>query len=372
MEAKIDSILLNSKLGIEIVNKLLKTQEKPEHERINYSIEKSGLDLPVITWFRKEVDELALRELRSNMTAQIQDGCHLLNKTVKETENHNCKTSSVPWNGSETSHEEKSWQRKLSVPLKDNLEPHVLICFNAPEFVHHVRNDGLKSVFERLDRHLPGCRPFIMVNRLDSYLRKCENEDFRNSMQQGSSFQSTAAEDKPFTRTSIDMFIHNMSLVCPRVGFRDVTSEEEGASHALAITKAVAKRHIAKSNIENNLSRQYNGSNKQSNSFEKLLIQHPIEDDACRTFMSALGTLPSIGPQVAHALAIHFVSLGDLMDYCMDPTHETTEKLKHIGNLQRFGSNKRTRIGPAAAQAILNMFCTEDENLVLFETPEDP
>lgn len=380
---RIDPVAMKSALGLKIAECFFETHSKPEHERINYEVTANGVkELATIVWVRRVRDEAAAPQ-QDCSSAHSSDPQAQVSRLHEQPTHERHKQPQALGAPTEPIPSEES-----SGPWTEIFEPDVLICFEASDFVAYVLRDQLRSVFRSLYLKYPTSRPHILVHRLDAYLRQRENEDFQAAMKEqlggntkgkGRTKRKTREDQRSshvvdiddmserFCRSQVDEFLAFMSVAYPQVGFRDVATVEEGASHALAVTRAVARRYIAESELANVFSRQCSGGNKVNQTTAKLLAAQPLVDSASETFMNALGCVPSIGPQIAHALAIRFGSLGNLIEYCLDPIVSGVEKQKELENIPRSGSGRGTRIGPVAAKAVLEILCGEDERMIVYE-----
>ena len=95
---------------------------------------------------------------------------------------------------------------------------------------------------------------------------------------------------------------------------------------------------------------------------ESLLARHPVpplREEAMR----ALCVLPSIAPQIAHAVLAEFGDVGALMDALVEaegnPVASRALRLR-IESLWRTGASRPTRVGPKAAASLATwLLCTD-------------
>jgi hypothetical protein len=315
MTAILDPELMGSPVGLKIAEAFQHTQaQQAEHERIQYKVASTclGGGYRAMKWLRK----------------------------VPTTNIHN--------DGSEQHMGSQSQQQQT---LVDQEEPHILICFEAEEFIAAVQRDSLTSLFTALQRQCPGHRPHVVVHRLDFWLTKKEREDFTRTMGAGGNSLQHA-----FNRRDIDNFISKMSVEAPQVGFRDVASAEEGASHVCSLTRAIARRLLDKNDASKYLSSTGQGNNKKSSqNTASLLASYPVEDPGVRAFLHALCAMPSIGPQIGHALAVKYGSLGNLMEMVFDPRKSYQGKIRELEVIPRTGSGRVTKVGPKAAKQLMDI-----------------
>jgi hypothetical protein len=185
-------------------------------------------------------------------------------------------------------------------------------------------------------------------------LTKKEREDFSRSMGAvgGANQQGGAA----FNRRVIDDFISKLAVEAPQVGFRDVASAEEGAGHVCSLTRSIARRLLEKNDASKYLMSSGSGSNKKSSqAASSLLASYPVEDPGVRAFLHALCAMPSVGPQIAHAVAVKYGSLGNLMEMLFDPGRSYSDKIRELEYLPRTGSGRVTKVGPKAAKQLMEI-----------------
>ena len=326
----VDPETMSCQLGPKILLAFQETQaQQAEHEHIQFRVASTGLTgLHAIKWVRKVPSQRAF---------QSQD---------------------IPAFGAESQE-----FANFEAELVDEDEPHVLLCFEAEEFAAAIQRDRLASIFATLQRHCPGHRPHLLVHRLDHYLSKKEQQDFKRTMgQAGSATQS-------FNRRIIDDFISKLAIEAPRVSFRDVATPEEGAGHVCSLTRAIAKTVIEKSDASKYLAGQARNKKLTAN-LASLLVAHPINSPGVKAFLSALCALPSVGPQAAHAIATKYGSLGNLMEMLYDPMRSTTEKIREVEFLMKPGNGaggRVTKVGSKAAKQLMELLMGEDPDSLVHE-----
>jgi len=340
MTAILDPELMGSPVGLKIAEAFQQTQaQQAEHERIQYKVASTclGGGYRAIKWLRKVP------------TATVVQGSHSQHDPY-DTIND----GSEPQMGSQFQHQ----------TLVDQEEPHILICFEAEEFVAAVQRDSLTSLFTTLQHHCPGHRPHVLVHRLDFFLTKKEREDFSRTMGNGGNSLQQA-----FNRRDIDDFISKMSVEAPQVGFRDVASAEEGAGHVCSLTRAIARRLLDKNDASKYLLSTGQGNNKKSSqNTASLLASYPVEDPGVRAFLHALCAMPSVGPQIGHAVAVKYGSLGNLMAMMFDPGKSYQDKIRELEFLPRTGSGRVTKVGPKAAKQLMEILTGDNPDAAVHET----
>jgi NAD-dependent DNA ligase len=145
----------------------------------------------------------------------------------------------------------------------------------------------------------------------------------------------------------------------PEVELFDVNSVDEAANHVVAMTKAISMRLIE----EGAAAKYLAGKSKRrsaSVALNELLAVEPLQRPELLCPIQALCALPSVGPRSAHALAHNFSSLKGLIEMLEDKSTSLGEKKVMLGNI--FSTNGR-RVGPKAAQQIVDVFLSEDPYL---------
>jgi hypothetical protein len=238
----------------------------------------------------------------------------------------------------------------------------VLLCFEAPDFVARVLADGMRSVFAQLERACPGARVHLVVHRLAQHLTQRERSEFRSAMAAG-------AQGAGFQRRRVDDFVTRLAVECPSAAFREARSAEEAAAHVCAITVAIARRFAQKSEASKYLS-AHGGAKKGGATMAALLASHPVADPGARAMMGALCALPSVGPQVAHAVGARYRSLGALMEALFDPGRGEADKVRELEGMLRVGAARATRLGPKAARQLYELLTSEDPGLKVHADPD--
>jgi len=303
----IDPELISTPLGLRIVESFQQTQQRPEHEHIQYKICSLGINppLPAAMWKRKGLES------------------------------------------------------------SDTEELHVLVCFEPQAFVDHVIKDQLKTVRTSLARRCPGYRVHIVVNGLERYLTKMERADFAVAI----SGKGQSSSDRAFQRQIIDEFVGNL-LIHPEPGaFYDIKSPQQGAAYVSSLTKAIAKKLVRPDDSRVILEAK-TGKTVKSKSLTALLSMHPLEDSnvALKTCVHALCEIPAVGPQIAHALATEYRNLGTLMKMVIDPTRSMESKVRELEQLLRTGNGTSAiRVGPKAAAQVVQVLRSLDPEAPVLE-----
>jgi hypothetical protein len=371
MTVVLDPELMGSPVGLKVAEAFQQTQaQQAEHERISYKVASTGLGggggvgggLRAIKWLRKVPSTTTI-----NNGSQLPESQNY-EDVLPGSSNYNIHS------GSEQQQQQQ--QQQFSQPpqtLLDEEEPHILICFEAEEFISAVQRDSLTSLFTRLQHYCPGHRPHFLVHRLDFHLTKKEREDFSRTMGGGGrggggGHGLNNSLQQAFNRRDIDDFLSKLSIEAPQVGFRDVTSAEEGAGHVCSLTRAIARRLLEKNDASKYLLSSGTGTNKKSSqNTASLLASYPVEDINVRACLAALCAMPSVGPQIAHAVAVKYGSLGNLMEMLFDPRKSYADKLKEIEFLPRTGAGRVTKVGPKAAKQIFEILTGENPDALVHE-----
>eukprot|EP00889_Picochlorum_renovo_P004458 jgi/Picre1/31488/NNA_006840.t1 len=295
--------LMSQPLGLAIGQAFQKTAEKAEHERISYkvaSIEQYG-NHPMLAWNRIEPDSD--------------------NGGMLESE-----------------------------------EPFAMICLEGKDMIEKIGNGWMDAMLNGVPQ---GHRVHILVHRLEQSMRQREAEDHREAMSQNSLSQAPR-----FIASSVENYMTSLLVERADVDVFDASSLEEASNHVLAITRAIAMRHIDVGSGAKYLQGKSKRRNGSTN-LETLLVSRPLARDDMLYPIRALCALPSIGPVSAHALVEEYTSFKGIFEMLDDPRTTRIQKEKELENM--VGSNGR-RVGPKAAKQIVNLFSSEDPNTQLTDS----
>ena len=263
--------------------------------------------------------------------------------------------------------------------LIEREEPHVLLCFEAPKFTQEVIRDQFRSVLNTIETHCSGHRPHIVVLRLDQYLTKREREDFTAATAHPPGHPRRGVPPptpRPaFDRRVVDDFITKLAIEHPRISFRDVSSLDEGANHVVCFTKAIAKSVVEKCDASKYLTGQAKSNKKSTNSnTAAVLAAHPVNTEQERLLLSVLCVLPSVGPQIAQAIAMKYHSLGGLMHFLSDSATSTAQKQAELENIPRASAaraaargERAMRVGPKAARQVMDVLLGQNPDVKIKE-----
>lgn len=293
--------LMSQPLGLAIAQAFQSTTEKAEHERISYRV--ASMDHPY-------------------------GSCPMLG-----------------WNRVEPSTENGD--------MLESEEPFTMICLEGKAMIEQIENGGMDAM---LNGATEGHTVYILVHRLEQSMRQREAEDHREAMS-----QTSASQTPGFVASRVEEYMTSLLVERADVDVFDASSLEEAANHVLAITRAIAMRHIDVGSGAKYVA----GKSKRRNasaSLETLLVSRPLANDDMLYPIRALCALPSVGPGSAHALMEEYTSLKGILEMLDDPRTTLLEKKKYIENIV---SANGKRVGPKAAKQIVNLFSSEDANAPL-------
>lgn len=295
--------LMSQPLGLAIGQAFQKTAEKAEHERISYKVApiEQYSNHPMLAWNRIEPDS---------------DNGQML----------------------------------------ESEEPFAMICLEGKDMLEKIGNGRMDVMLNGVPQ---GHRVHILVHRLEQSMRQREAEDHREAMSQNSLSQAPR-----FIASSVENYMTSLLVERADVDVFDASSLEEASNHVLAITRAIAMRHIDVGSGAKYLQGKSKRRNGSTN-LETLLVSRPLARDDMLYPIRALCALPSIGPISAHALVEEFTSFKGIFEMLDDPRTTRAQKEKELENM--VGSNGR-RVGPKAAKQIVNLFSSEDPNTQLADS----
>ena len=372
-----DPALMGSTLGLKIAEAFQETRaQQAEHEHLHYSVAPTGIPTYKTVKWRRKVPHQAAAAAVGGVGADVLynngGGGGALRASGSQqlpSIHEHCATNTL-FNIGEGINTINTIPTEV---LIEREELHVLVCFDAEEFVTAVQLDGLSSMFSTLHQHCPTYRPHLLVLRLDQFLTKKERQDYGRAIQgkttttttsTATAATSAAGDGSVFNRRSIDEFVARLTVEAPLVGFRDVSTAEEGANHVCSLTKAIARRFIDKDDASKYLSGQ-SRNKKSATSVATVLANNPVGNVSTEAFLSSLCAMPSVGPQVAHAVAMKYGSLGALMEMLFDPGRSSAEKIREIEFLPRIGSGRVQKVGPKAAKQLMELLTGEDPDIAV-------
>lgn len=295
--------LMSQPLGLAIGQAFQKTAEKAEHERISYKV--AGMEqygkYPMLAWNRVEPDS--------------ENGCML-----------------------------------------ESEEPFVMLCLEGKDMIEKIGNGWMDAMLNGVPE---GHRVHILVHRMEQSMRQKEAEDHREAMSQNSLSQVPR-----FVVSSVENYMTSLLVERADVDVFDASSLEEASNHVLAITRAIAMRHVDVGSG----ARYLQGKSKRRNgstNLDSLLVSRPVARDEMVYPIRALCALPSVGPISAHALVEEYTSLKGIFEMLDDPRMTCAQKERDLENM--VGSNGR-RVGPKAAKQIVNLLSSEDPNTQLTDS----
>lgn len=246
------------------------------------------------------------------------------------------------------------------IDWKEEREPHVLLCLSAEEFVTKLflpsnNNNNNNNSIDRLLLDLPtqisSGQYHILVIQLDHYLNTRQRKEFKQGLKKGTLGGG-------FSRAPIDAALLQLAMT-KNITFRDVRDELEAADYVHRLTIAIARKKSAKSEVSKWMAAR---GGRDTQAMNTLLASHPLEDPAELALTKALYTLPSVPPGVAHAVATEFKSLARLASEMNGNSGGAQKQVmaRRLMNMSRVGTRNVTRVGPKAANQIIDVLSTED------------
>jgi hypothetical protein len=250
------------------------------------------------------------------------------------------------------------------IDWKEEREPHVLLCLSAEEFVTKLLppSGGSSSSTTTIDRlllelqtQIPSGQYHILVIQLDHYLNTRQRKEFKQGFKNGTLGGG-------FSRAPIDAALLQLAMT-KNITFRDLRDELEAADYVYRLTTAIARKKSAKSEVSKWMAAR---GGRDTQAMNTLLASHPLEDPAEVVLTKALYTLPSVPPGVAHAVATEYKSLARLASEINGATSTCTviqqqqQVMVRLTNMRRVGTRNVTRVGPKAANQILDVLSTKD------------
>lgn len=232
-------------------------------------------------------------------------------------------------------------------------EPFTMICIEGNAMVEWIETGEFQNMLDRIGQD--GHKISIIVHRLQHTISQREIHDHREAMSQSSG----VAQAPGFCSERVRQYLASILVEMPEVELFDVNSVDEAANHVVAMTKAISMRLIE----EGAAAKYLAGKSKRrsaSVALNELLAVEPLQRPELLCPIQALCALPSVGPRSAHALAHKFSSLKGLIEMLEDKSTSLGEKKVMLGNI--FSTNGR-RVGPKAAQQIVDVFLSEDPYL---------
>ena len=232
-------------------------------------------------------------------------------------------------------------------------EPFTMICIEGNTMVEWIENGAFQNMLDRIGQD--GHKISILVHRLQHNISQREIEDHREAMSQSSGVSQAPS----FFSERVRQYLASIFVEMPEVELFDVNSIDEASNHVVAMTRAIAMRHIE----EGAAAKYLAGKSKRrsaSAALDELLAVEPLQRPELLCPIQALCALPSVGPRSAHALAHKFSSFKGLIEMLEDKSTSLGEKKVILGNI--CSSNGR-RVGPKAAQQIVDVFLSEDPYL---------
>ena len=278
-----------------------------------------------------------------------------------------------PTTSTPSSHPLIRWNRL--VPSEENqgefvetTEPFAMLCLDGSALEDVISDiSKLDTVLDDIEGLLSDSRTnqqqpiqqsikiYVLTHRMEQRITKRQQQDHREAVLRG----GRAAFDGEDVRQALSDLI-----ICrPHVELYDVSSVEEASNHVVSITKAVALRNCAsqgcssKSKFIAGKSKKQHGPGTAMNS---LLLKDPLPEHALYA-VRALTAIPSVTPQVSHALVKTYGSIRGIYEFLED-RGEMETKRKVLEELRTSGGQ---RVGPVAARKLVDFFLENDPDTTI-------
>ena len=277
-------------------------------------------------------------------------------------------TIAFPTISTPSSHPLIRWNRL--VPSEENLgefvetaEPFAMLCLDGSALEDVISDiSKLDTVLDDIEGLLSNSRVnqqqpiqqsikiYVLTHRMEQRITKRQQQDHREAVLRGA---RTVFDGEDVRQAFSDL------IICrPHVELYDVSSVEEASNHVVSITKAVALRNCAsqgcssKSKFIAGKSKKQHGPGTAMNS---LLLKDPLPEHALYA-VRALTAIPSVTPQVSHALVKAYGSIRGIYEFLED-RGELETKRKVLEELRTSGGQ---RVGPVAARKLVDFFLEND------------
>ncbi|KAL1191986.1 Crossover junction endonuclease EME1B [Cardamine amara subsp. amara] len=181
--------------------------------------------------------------------------------------------------------------------------PYVLLVYEAEEFCNLVANGKFLENISRVQEQYPSYTVCCLTNKLMSYVKKREKEDYKNPGN--------------WRRPPIDEVLAQLTTHYVKVHSRHCIDEAEVAEHIVGLTSSLASCQFRKKLTM--LSVNANGALVSKDSVDKHLIKKS-------PWLKALVAIPKVQPRYAVAVWKKYPSMKSLLKVYMDPNKSVHEK----------------------------------------------
>ncbi|KFK32839.1 hypothetical protein AALP_AA6G293600 [Arabis alpina] len=181
--------------------------------------------------------------------------------------------------------------------------PYVLLVYEAEDFCNLVANERFLENISRVQDQYPSYTVCCLTNKLMSYVKKREKEDYKNPGK--------------WRRPPIDEVLAKLTTHYVKVHSRHCIDEAEIAEHVVGLTSSLASCQFRKKLTM--LSVNANGALVSKDSVDKHLIKKS-------PWLKALVAIPKVQPRYAVAVWKKYPSMKSLLKVYMDPNISVHEK----------------------------------------------
>ena len=251
----------------------------------------------------------------------------------------------------------------------ETAEPFAMLCFDGAALVGLIDGDTLDGsklygILDGIEGLGDGDGPtkiYVLAYRLEQHLIKLQQQGHREALLRG----GTPALNVENIRQALS----DLVICRANVELLDASSVDEASGHVVSVTKAIALRHCesqgcsSKSKFIAGKSKKQHGPGSTLNS---LLVKDPLPEHTMYA-VRALIAIPSVTPQISHTLVKTYGSLRGIYEFLEDRGGSTAgeaaeAKKKVLEELRTFGGQ---RVGPVAAENLVEFFLAEDPNVEL-------
>jgi len=251
----------------------------------------------------------------------------------------------------------------------ETAEPFAMLCFDGAALVGLIDGDTLDGsklygILDGIEGLGDGDGPtkiYVLAYRLEQHLTKLQQQGHREALLRG----GTPALNVENVRQALS----DLVICRTNVELLDASSVDEASGHVVSVTKAIALRHCESQGCSSKSKFIAGKSKKQHRSgstLNELLVKDPLPEHTMYA-VRALIAIPSVTPQISHTLVKKYGSLRGIYEFLEDRGGSTAgeaaeAKKKVLEELRTFGGQ---RVGPVAAESLVEFFLAEDPNVEL-------
>ncbi|KAF3339065.1 crossover junction endonuclease EME1B-like isoform X1 [Carex littledalei] len=219
--------------------------------------------------------------------------------------------------------------------------PYVVMVYQAKDFCDLVRNNLLMDHVHKLRSQYPSFTICYATNNLMSYLKKCEQSQYKNP-----------STSNGWRSPPVNEAISKLATHYSQVHSRQCIDEAELADHIVGLTSSLANCQFRKKLTW--LSVNANGSIVPNNAVEKNLIKK-------NTWLKALIAIPKVQPRHAIAIWKKYPTMRSLLNVYMDPHRSVHEKEFLLKDLVMEGilGNGERRLGEVCSKRVYRILMAQ-------------